>query len=122
MERRLSCEQLLPKTAKHKAGVYDEPMRLTVGRFQQKHMIYEAAGIIEEGSGGTNTSPAQNLAHDYTAAALQQLGLTDTASALAFFERHAPERFQTLLAAMKADPRPRQAQDRQRSVDEHREL
>jgi hypothetical protein len=42
VERRLSCEQLLPKESKHVTGVYDEPMRLAVRRFQQKHMIYEA--------------------------------------------------------------------------------
>jgi hypothetical protein len=42
VERRLGCEQLLAKDSKHVAGVYDEPMRLAVRRFQQKHMIYEA--------------------------------------------------------------------------------
>ena len=42
VERRLTCEQLLSKESKHVAGVYDEPMRLAVRRFQQKHMIYEA--------------------------------------------------------------------------------
>ena len=42
VERRLTCEQLFPKDAKHITGVYDEPMRLAVRSFQQKHMIYEA--------------------------------------------------------------------------------
>jgi len=140
VERRLSCEQMLPKEAKHKAGVYDEPMRLAVRRFQQKHMIYEAnflrrrtvdalarplldndydtlvrvlrervvdaAGIIEDGSGGTKASPAQNLADDYTKATLDQLGIADTASALAFFKRHPPEHFQSMRAAIKLPPRP----------------
>jgi hypothetical protein len=140
VERRLSCEQLLPKEAKHQAGVYDEPMRLAVRRFQQKHMIYEAnflrsrtvdalarplldndydtlvrvlrervvdaAGILEDGSGGTKTSPALDLADDYTKATIQQLGLTDTASALAFFKRHPSEHFQSLRAAIKLPPPP----------------
>ena len=140
VERRLSCEQLLPKEAKHQAGVYDEPMRLAVRSFQQKHMIYEAnflrrrtvdalarplldndydtlvrvlrervidaAGIIEDGSGGTKTSPALNLADDYTKVTIQQLGLTDAASALAFFKRHPSEHFQSLRAAIKLPPPP----------------
>jgi hypothetical protein len=42
VERRLTCEKLLTPGSKHKPGVYDEPMRLAVRRFQQKHMIYEA--------------------------------------------------------------------------------
>jgi len=42
VERRLTCEQLLSRESKHVPGVYDEPMRLAVRRFQQKHMIYEA--------------------------------------------------------------------------------
>ncbi|MDB4991483.1 MAG: hypothetical protein JWN04_6661 [Myxococcaceae bacterium] len=40
-EKRLECEQLLTSASKHTQGVYDEPMRLAVRRFQQKHMIYE---------------------------------------------------------------------------------
>jgi hypothetical protein len=40
-EKRLACEKLLTPTSKHVSGLYDEPMRLAVRRFQQKHMIYE---------------------------------------------------------------------------------
>jgi len=42
VEKRLFCENLLTKHHKHQTGIYDEPMRLAVRRFQQKNMIYEA--------------------------------------------------------------------------------
>ena len=45
VEKRLTCEGLLGSSAgskHHQPGIYDEPMRLAVRRFQQKHMIYEA--------------------------------------------------------------------------------
>lgn len=42
VERRLTCEGLLTPASKHIAGVYDDPMKLAVKRFQQKHMIYES--------------------------------------------------------------------------------
>ncbi len=50
VERRLGCEGFLhapgrgrAKTeAVHQTGVYDDPMRLAVRQFQQKHMIYES--------------------------------------------------------------------------------
>ncbi|MEY4582450.1 MAG: hypothetical protein RL701_7153 [Pseudomonadota bacterium] len=42
VEKRLACEGLLTPDTKHKTGIYDEPMRLAVRSFQQKHMIYEA--------------------------------------------------------------------------------
>ncbi len=140
VERRLACEGLLTPESKHKAGIYDEPMRLAVRRFQQKHMIYEAnflrrrtvdalarplldndydaltramrervvaaAAIIEDGTGGTKKYPARNLADEYTASAMKQLGLVDAQSALAFFQRHKPEAFKHLRAAVKLPPRP----------------
>jgi hypothetical protein len=140
VERRLECEKLLTPASKHKPGIYDEPMRLAVRRFQQKHMIYEAnflrkktvialarrlldndydglvravrervvtaAGIIEDGTGGTKKSKARNLADEYTQATLEQLGLTDSAAALAFFERHPASHFTSLRAAVKLPPRP----------------
>ncbi|MFL5306513.1 MAG: hypothetical protein ACJ8F1_14950 [Polyangia bacterium] len=108
-----------PKGAKHQAGIYDDAMRLAVRRFQQKHMIYEAnflrrktvealsrslldndydafvrafrervvdgAQILEDGSAGKS----RNLVDDYNRAAIDQLGLSDAASVLAFFKRHA---------------------------------
>ncbi len=42
VERRLQCQELLPASSRHKAGVYDEAMRVAVRQFQQKNMIYEA--------------------------------------------------------------------------------
>jgi hypothetical protein len=43
VEKRLACEGLLKPAAKHKPGIYDEPLQNAVKAFQQKHMIYEAA-------------------------------------------------------------------------------
>ena len=43
VEKRLACEGLLKPAAKHKLGIYDEPLQNAVKAFQQKHMIYEAA-------------------------------------------------------------------------------
>lgn len=140
VERRLSCEKLLSAESKHAAGVYDEPMRLAVRRFQQKHMIYEAnflrkrtvdalsrslldndydalvrvlrermvsaAGIIEDGTAGTDKAPARDLVDEYTKAALEQLGLVDAQSALAFFQRHDASELETLRAAVKLPARP----------------
>ncbi|HVV52549.1 MAG TPA: hypothetical protein VHO06_22975 [Polyangia bacterium] len=124
------------RTAHHQPGVYDDAMRIAVRRFQQKHMIYEAnflrrktvealsrslldndydalvralrervvsaAGIIEDGS----TSRVKNLVEEYTKSALDQLGLGDAASALAFFKRHGKDELKTLQAAVKLPPRP----------------
>jgi hypothetical protein len=42
VERRLECEGILTPASKHKAGIYDEPMRFAVRQFQHKNMIYEA--------------------------------------------------------------------------------
>lgn len=42
VERRLTCQGMLPANSKHKPGVYDEPMRLAVRQFQHRNMIYEA--------------------------------------------------------------------------------
>jgi hypothetical protein len=42
VENRLSCEGFLKPGSKHKPGIYDDPLREAVRRFQQKHMIYEA--------------------------------------------------------------------------------
>ncbi len=42
VEERLTCEGLLSPKSRHKAGVYDEAMRLAVRQFQHKNMIYEA--------------------------------------------------------------------------------
>jgi hypothetical protein len=140
VEKRLACEKLLSATGKHVRGVYDEPMRLAVRAFQQKHMIYEAnylrrktvvalarppidndydaivrslrervasaAGIIEDGTASDPKNPVRNLVEEFTQAALQQLGLLDAKSALAFFERHPAEHFETLRVGVKLPPLP----------------
>jgi hypothetical protein len=141
VEKRLTCEKLLTPTSKHTRGVYDDPMRLAVRAFQQKHMIYEAnylrrktvdalarplldndydglvrvlreravsaAGVIEDGTASANQKlPVRNLVDEYTQATVNQLGLTDSAAALAFFQRHPAEQFTTLRAAIKLPPRP----------------
>jgi hypothetical protein len=71
-----------------------------------RERVVSAAGIIEDGTGGTQSAPARNLVEEYTETALTQLGLKDAQSALAFFERHPTEHFQTLRAAVKLPPRP----------------
>jgi hypothetical protein len=71
-----------------------------------RERVVSAAGIIEDGTGGTQKAPGPNLVDEYTQITLQQLGLVDAASALAFFERHPPEHFKTLRAAIKLPPRP----------------
>jgi hypothetical protein len=125
-----------PRTSHHQAGIYDDAMRLAVRRFQQKHMIYEAnflrrktvealsrtlldndydalvralrervvaaAEILEDGS----SSKAGNIVDEYTKSALDQLGLVDAASALAFFKKHGPAELKTLRAAVKLPARP----------------
>jgi hypothetical protein len=140
VEKRLECEGLLKPTSKHQRGIYDEPMRLAVRTFQQKHMIYEAnylrrktvdalarplldndydsvarairervvsaAKVIEDGTSGSEEKPGTDLVAEYTALALEQLGLKDTQSVLQFFQRHSAEEFQTLRAAIKLPPRP----------------
>jgi hypothetical protein len=140
VEKRLECEGLLSPSGKHQRGVYDEPMRLAVRTFQQKHMIYEAnylrrktvdalarplidndydsvarairervvaaAKVIEDGTSGTEEKPGLDLVSEYTSLALEQLGLKDAASVLAFFQRHPAEDFQTLRAAVKLPARP----------------
>ncbi|MET0390838.1 MAG: hypothetical protein ABW321_33000 [Polyangiales bacterium] len=140
VEKRLACEGLLQLEGKHKRGIYDEPMRLAVRTFQQKHMIYEsnylrrrtvealarplldndydsvvrglrervvsAASIIEDGTGGTTKEPGRNLVDEYTQKAVEQLGLVDAQSTLQFFQRHPPEDFRTLRAAVKLPERP----------------
>jgi hypothetical protein len=71
-----------------------------------RERVISAAEIIEDGSGSTPKYQAPDLAGDYTKLALEQLGLTDQASALAFLERHPAEDFATLRAAIKLPPRP----------------
>jgi hypothetical protein len=135
VERRLACEGLLLPTSHHQEGLYDDVMRRSVRRFQQKHMIYEsnylrrktvealtrplldndydglkralqervvaAASVLEDGS-----TKVGNLVDDYTKIALEQLGLTDAAAALAFFKRHPAPEFGRMRAAVKLPPRP----------------
>jgi hypothetical protein len=71
-----------------------------------RERVVSAAGIIEDGTGGSQKFPARNLVEEYTKTAVQQLGLTDAQAALAFFERHPAEHFLTLRAAVKLPERP----------------
>jgi len=121
---------------KHTEGIYDDAMRLAVRKFQQKHMIYEAnylrrktvdalarplvdndyddltrvmrervvaaASILEDGS----VKQSRNLVDEYLKAALDQLQLTDGATALAFFKRHPATEFKRFRAAIKLPARP----------------
>ncbi|MDB4983385.1 MAG: Peptidoglycan-binding domain 1 protein, partial [Myxococcales bacterium] len=124
-----------PAAGHHTAGVYDDAMRVAVRRFQQKHMIYEsnylrektvtalarplldndydgfrralrervvaAATLLEDGS-----TKAGDLVESFTAAAIEQTGLTDAAAVLAFFKRHPATEFKRLRLAVKLPPRP----------------
>jgi hypothetical protein len=71
-----------------------------------RERVVSAAGVIEDGTGGTQKVPARNLVEDYTKTAIEQLGLTTAQAAIAFFERHPAEDFKTLRAAVKLPPRP----------------
>ncbi len=65
-----------------------------------RERVISSTGIIEDGSvTGKNAPP--DLAGDFTQKTLEQLGLTSSAEALAFFERHPRETFRTLRAAIK---------------------
>lgn len=71
-----------------------------------RERVVAAAGVIEDGTAGGKNSPARNLADEYTKLVLEQLGLNDAQSALAFFERRAPSDFETLRAAVELPKRP----------------
>jgi len=135
VERRLACEGMLGPKSHHTAGIYDDAMRRAVRAFQQKQMIYEAnylkrltvdalarplldndyasfmravrervvaaASVLEDGS-----AKVGNLVDEYTKIALDELGLTDAATTLAFFKRHAAVDFQRLRVGVKLPPRP----------------
>ncbi|HKU40739.1 MAG TPA: hypothetical protein VJR89_21410, partial [Polyangiales bacterium] len=71
-----------------------------------RERVVSAAGVIEDGTASTPKNAVRNLVDEYTQAAVSQLGLTDAAAALAFFERHPAEHFKSLRAAIKLPPRP----------------
>jgi hypothetical protein len=71
-----------------------------------RERVVSAAGVIEDGTGGTLKAPARNLVEEYTQATLQQLGLVDTQATALFFELHPPEHFKTMRAAVKLPPKP----------------
>jgi hypothetical protein len=135
VERRLACEGLLGPKSHHAAGLYDDPMRMAVRRFQQKHMIYEAnylrrqtvealaRPLLDNDYDGfkramrervvsaasileDGSTKAGNLVDDFAKAALDGLGLVDAASTLAFFKRHSAAELKTLRAAVRLPPRP----------------
>ena len=71
-----------------------------------RERVVAAASIIEDDTAGSEKTPAQDLVDEYTQATLEQLGLHDAASTLAFLQRHGPEQLRTLRAAIKLPPRP----------------
>jgi hypothetical protein len=71
-----------------------------------RERVVSAAGIIEDGTGGTKDVPVPNLVEQYTQVAVQQLGLTDAKAALAFFERHPAAQLRSLRAVVKLPRRP----------------
>lgn len=135
VEKRLTCEGLLTPKSKHQVGIYDEPMRLAVRRFQQKHMIYEqnylrrktvdalARPLLDNDYDGIvrtlrervvsaagiiedGSAPnSANLVDEYLKTALEQLHMPDAKAALAFFERHPANEFARMQAAIKL-PKP----------------
>jgi hypothetical protein len=88
-----------------------------LGRVVRERVV-AAAGILEDGTATTKGRPATyvnaageqvevpNLVEQYTKIALDQLGVTDAATTLAFFKRHAAEDFRWLRAAIKLPPPP----------------
>ena len=80
--------------------------------------VASAAAIVEDGSSDGKNGPAQyrsktgtllpvrNLIDEYTAATLEQLGLTDADKAQRFFARHPASDFQWLRVAVKLPPLP----------------
>jgi hypothetical protein len=71
-----------------------------------RERVVSAAAIVEDGSTSTPKNPVPNLADDYTATAIQQLGLTNGEAALAFFKRHSAEELRTLRVVVKLPARP----------------
>jgi hypothetical protein len=71
-----------------------------------RERVISAAGILEDGTGGTQKVPALNLVDEYTNETIKQLGIGDVQNALAFFQRHPAEEFKTLRAAVKLPKRP----------------
>jgi hypothetical protein len=136
VERRLECEELLKPEQKHQKGIYDEPMRLAVRKFQQKQMIYEAnylrrktvdalsrplldndydslVRVLRErvvSAAGIiedgTASQESNLVDEYTKIALEEMRLPNAQAALAFFKRRKEGDFASLLVAVKLPPRP----------------
>ncbi len=47
-EKRLACEGLFDKKAKHERGKFDEALRQALVRFQRKHKLYDAAAFKKE--------------------------------------------------------------------------
>jgi hypothetical protein len=136
VEKRLSCEGLLTPKSKHQIGIYDEPMRLAVRRFQQKNMIYEsnylrhktvdalARPLLDNDYDAMvralrervvsaaaiiedgSASNSENLVDEYLKTTLEQLHMPDAKAALSFFERHPASEFARMQAAIKLPKRP----------------
>jgi hypothetical protein len=59
-EKRLACEGLFDKKAKHATGKFDEALRVAVVRFQRKHKLYDAAAFKKETMTTLGRSPLEN--------------------------------------------------------------
>ncbi|MDB4976020.1 MAG: hypothetical protein JWN48_4361 [Myxococcaceae bacterium] len=71
-----------------------------------RERVVSAAGVIEDGTGGTAKAPGLNLVDEYTNLAVQQLDLGDASKVLEFYKRHPAEEFKWLRAAVKLPKRP----------------
>ena len=71
-----------------------------------RERVISAGHIIEDGSAATPKVESPDLVGEYTNLTLQQLGISDAQTALAFFQRHGAEEFQHLRAAIKLPERP----------------
>jgi hypothetical protein len=71
-----------------------------------RERVVSGAAVLEDGSTASPKTGVRNLAEEYTAIVKEQLGVTDTASAVGFFQRHPAEDFRTLRVAVKLPPRP----------------
>src|SRR5262249_8379750 len=71
-----------------------------------RERVISAGGIIEDGSANNNKFKGEDLVSQYLDLTLQQLGISDEQTALAFFQRHPAGEFKSLRAAIKLPPRP----------------
>lgn len=59
-EKRLTCEGLWRARPRHTPGRFDEAMRMALTRFQQKHMLYDAAALKADTVAALGREPLEN--------------------------------------------------------------